>query len=109
MGLHKPEDIMASYPTANNNIESFHSHFKHTLPRQHLPLYQAVSMTYHFVKNIETHAQAIKDGTRKQNRKRGSQHERSRLPIDLSRDEWVERAPENAKALKKKCVGVART
>ena len=71
MSLTKSEDIMKSYPTTNNNIESFHAHFKHAVPRQHLPLFLAVRMAYHFAKNCEIHANGIQDGTRKPNRKRG--------------------------------------
>ncbi len=44
-------NIMKSYPTTNNNIESFHAHFKHAVLRQHLPLFRAVRMAYHFAKN----------------------------------------------------------
>ena len=105
MSLTKSEDIMKSYPTTNNNIESFHAHFKHAVPRQHLPLFLAVRMAYHFAKNCEIHAKGIKDGTRKPNRKRGgpgSQHERRKLPIAYRTDEWPEgRPPENSKALKR--------
>ena len=102
MSQNKPDDIMASYPTTNNTIESFHSTFKHAVPRQTLPLYIAVSMTYHYAQNCQIHAESIQEGTRKQNRKRGSQHERKKLPIALRKDEWLERPPESAKALEPK-------
>jgi hypothetical protein len=100
MSLHKPEDIMASYPTTDNNLESFHAHFGHAMPRRHLPLYLGVSMTYHYAEKCKTDAKAMQEGTRKQNRERGPQHSRKRLPIALRKDEWVERAPENARSLR---------
>ena len=100
MSLHKPEDIMASYPTTDNNLESFHAHFGHAMPRRHLPLYLGVSMTYHYAEKCKTDAKAMQEGTRKQNRERGPQHSRKRLPMALRKDEWVERAPENARSLR---------
>ena len=71
MSLHKPEDIMASYPTTDNNLESFHAHFRHAMPRRHLPLYLGVSMTYHYAEKCKTDSKAMQEGTRKQNRERG--------------------------------------
>ena len=100
MQLFKPEDIMKTYPSTDNNLEAFHSTFAHAVPRTALPLFLAVSMTYHFTENCRSHAESMLEGDRKANRKRGSQHDRKRLPKDFHADEWVQRPPENANALR---------
>jgi hypothetical protein len=98
----KFEDFMKTFPTTNNNLEAFHATFGFAVPSSRLPMFLAVSMTYHFASNCKLHAESILDGSRKKKRKRGSQHSRSKLPRDLRADEWVERPPEKARALKKK-------
>jgi hypothetical protein len=95
----KPEDIMASYPTTNNNIESFHSTFAHAAPRKNVPLYLGVSMAYHFATIVEAQATAMEAGRRKPPRDRGLQGKRRRLAKDLVADEFIVPPPENARRL----------
>ncbi len=71
MSLHKPDAIMAAYPTTNSNIEPFHSYFAHAVPRQRLPLFMAAGTAYYYAKNCLKHAESIQEGTRKEKRKRG--------------------------------------
>jgi hypothetical protein len=100
MSLVKPQDILASYPSTDNNLEAYHATLKRVSPRSELPIYVALTLAYNFAKNCETHALRIEDGTRKPNRKRGKQHERKKVPKDdLNKDEWVEPRPDTARAL----------
>jgi ribosomal protein L44E len=100
MGLAKPDEIMQTYPTTDNNLEAFHATFAHAVPRSDLPLFLGVSMAYHFTENCRSHAKMMAEGYRKANRKRGSQHNRRRLPKALQVDEWIERPPESGRALR---------
>ena len=100
MSKHKPEDILASYPTTDNNLEAFHSKFASVVPRKYVPLLLGVSLAYNYIQNMEAHVHAMAEGTRKPSRKRGPQHNRKRLAKDLTADEFVEQPPENARRLK---------
>ena len=100
MSQHKPEDILASYPTTDNNLEAFHSKFASVVPRKYVPLLLGVSLAYNYIQNMEAHVHAMAEGTRKPSRKRGPQHNRKRLAKELTADEFVVPPPENARRLK---------
>ena len=104
MSLHKPDDVMKEYPSTNNNIESFHSHFAHAVPRQYLPLFMAVGAAYFYAKNCQKHAEGIQEGTRKEKRKRGSQHKRQKLSLEYRKPEWVEPRSDTSRALRNSAV-----
>ena len=102
MSLVKPPDVMATYPTTDNNLEAFHSKFEAAVPRSSLPLFLGVAMAYHFVENCRNHAKMIESGYRKPNRKRGAQHNKKRgAKDDLQKDEWIKPPPEKARALRR--------
>ena len=102
MGLAKPADIMQTYPSTDHKLEDYHWTFSHAVPRSDLPLFLGVPMAYHFTENCRVHAEGMLEGDRKEKRKRGSQHERRRLPKDLRSDEWTERRPESARSFQAK-------
>ena len=47
MKVAKPEDIMLSNPSTDNNLESFHAKFHNIAPRTQLPVFLGVCMFYH--------------------------------------------------------------
>jgi hypothetical protein len=99
MSQEKPEDIMKTYPSTDNNLEAYHSTFHHAVPRKAMPLFLGVSIAYHVAENCRVHAESITEGTRKPGRKRGPQHDNTRICKDLQADEWLEKPPEKAKSL----------
>ncbi len=64
-----------------------------------MPIFAAVQFMYLFARSTERDAKDIDDGRRKPNRKRGIQHSKKRLPLDLHRDEWIEPRQDTARAI----------
>ena len=84
-------------------MEAYHATLYRVLPRTQMPIFLAVQMFYNAAKNYERTAKGICDGRTKQKRKRGEQHKKKKLPLDLFRNEWTSTRPETARAIAARC------
>ena len=66
-------ETQAVMPTTNNILEAFNRVFQLVLPRQHLPIYLAVTMAYFVSQNLQNLETLIHEGRALPSRKRGLQ------------------------------------